>query len=95
MASDPIRRSCFKCPKGARNISGAGCQRWMCKQHFNEHQQELAQDMDHLCQEHDNLRQDLTKADDSGAPFFFEIDRWERRSIEKIRQVAEETRTQL
>lgn len=95
MASDSMRRSCYKCPKGFGNISCAGCQRWMCKQHFNEHQNELSSEMDGLCQEFDRFHDDVSKEDQSKSMFFSQIDRWERKSIEKIRQTAKQIRDEV
>ena len=73
----------------------SGCQRWLCVKHFNEHRQELGHQMDHLSQQHDELHQDLISTNEDQHPLFIRIDKWKQRSMERIRQVADDVRQNL
>ena len=56
--------------------------------HLPQHRQELSQWMDALTLEHDELHQILTdQTRQPGLSFLPRVDRWESRSIEKIKQV--------
>ena len=48
--------------------------------------------MDHLTQQHDELHQDLISTNDDQHPLVICINKWEQRSIERIRQVADDVR---
>ena len=95
MASASLPNPCVKCPKGRAQTMCSGCQQWFCLKHFNEHRQELGHEMDHLTQQHDEFHQDLISTNDDQHPLFILINNWEQRSIERIRQVADEVRENL
>ena len=95
MASASSSNPCVKCPKGRAQTICSGCQQWLCVKHFTEHRQELSREMDHLTQQHDELHQDLISTNDDQHPSFIRINNWEQRSIERIRQVADEVRQNL
>ena len=92
MASASQPNLCVKCPKGRAQTICSGCQQWLCLKHFTEHRQELGHEMDHLTQQHDEIHQDLISTSDDQHPLFICINKWEQRSIERIRQVANEVR---
>ncbi|CAF3863153.1 unnamed protein product, partial [Rotaria sp. Silwood1] len=58
MASTNMKQICAKCNKGGGIAMCHGCQQSFCTKHFVEHRQELSQQIDHIGQEHDLLRQD-------------------------------------
>jgi hypothetical protein len=96
MASAIVKQPCIKCDKGFGNLMCIGCQQWFCRKHYNEHQQELAKEMDGIKQKHDELLSRLTNENvDSKNPLLVRICKWEQRSIDRIRAVADEARTGL
>lgn len=73
-----------------------GCQHWFCIKHFLQHRQELSQQMDDLTFEYDELQQNLiTDNTNQQHLFMTRVDRWESKSIEKIKQIADEARQRL
>ena len=95
MASAPLPNPCVKCPKGRAQTMCSGCQQWFCVKHFNEHRQNLTDEMEHLSQQHNELHQDFDSPNNNQNPLFIRINNWEQRSIERIRQVANEVRQNL
>lgn len=95
MASATLQNSCVKCHNGIAQILCAGCQQWLCLRHLFEHRQELSKEMDRLDEEHEQLEQHLMRAKDDQHPLFTRINVWEQKSIERIRQVADEVRVDL
>lgn len=96
MASSNAKKSCTKCPKGQGQVLCDGCQRWYCVMHLLEHRQELSQQMDNLTLEHDQFQETLLVHDNGRPnPLITRVDRWETKSIEKIKQVAREVRQDL
>lgn len=90
------KRSCVRCPKGPGQVICKGCQQHFCLKHLPEHRQELSQQMDALTLEHDQLQRNLTEeSDDQPHPLFARIDHWELQSIERIKEVSDEVRSQL
>lgn len=91
-----VRQPCVKCSKVLGHIICGGCQQWMCKEHFHEHQQQIEQMMDHVVQEHDEMRQHMMSEEgETAAHLLSLVDAWEKRSIETIRRVADDTRTEI
>ena len=62
--------------------------------HLVEHRKQLAQQMDQIGQEHDILKQDLTR-NTHDHPLMSHVNQWEQRSIEMIRIVANQARTDI
>ena len=63
-----------------------GCGQWFCRQHFNEHHQDLSGRMDEVTVEYDQLQHDLIADDnDRQHPLLTRVDRWERDAIARIR----------
>ena len=94
MASATTKKTCAKCVKGAGTAMCHGCEQSFCTKHFNEHRQELSQQMDNIGEEHDVLRRDLTNGQDTH-PLLKRIDEWEQESITKIQVAAEVARADL
>lgn len=86
MASVTLPQSCFKCLKAVGQVLCGGCQQWFCVKHLFEHRQELNQRIDNLTHEHDRDRHDA---------LIVHVDRWESKSIEKIKQIANEIRLKV
>lgn len=96
MASSSEKKPCFKCPKGPGQVMCDGCQQYFCLKHLLEHRQQLSQQIDDLTLDHDQLKQNLLlNHDDKQHPLIKRVDRWEAKSIHKIKQIADEVRLQL
>ena len=66
-----------------------GCLQEFCFHHFVEHQQQLSKQLDEIEQHRNLLQQIINPQDDS---LIQQVDQWERESIEKIKQTAQEIR---
>ena len=95
MASTTLQNRCVKCQSGVAQILCAGCEQWLCLKHLLEHRKELNKEMDRLTDEHNGFYQRLTNNTDDAHPFFTRINAWEEKSIERIRQAAQEVRVDL
>jgi 3-methyladenine DNA glycosylase AlkC len=96
-ASSHSKKICSKCEKSAGSFSCDGCGQSFCLKHVAEHRQEIICQMDNIEQEHDIFHDDLlNQAKKQNEHILFNrIDRWEKESIEKIQQTADESRTKL
>lgn len=88
------KKPCCKCDKGGGIFTCDGCQQSFCRKHSEEHRQELAIQMDSIGQEYDVIQRDINKESDIH-PLLSRIDVWERESIDKIQQVANQARVEL
>jgi hypothetical protein len=88
------RKPCSKCEKGVGIFTCDGCQQSFCRKHADEHRQELATQMDVIGQEYDVIQRDINRETDEH-PLLRRIDAWERETINKIHQVANQARTEL
>lgn len=96
MATSNTLQLCSKCPKGVGQVSCGGCQHWFCIKHLLEHRQDLSQRMDQLALEHDQLQQKLKDlGDDQPHPLLDRVNRWELKSIERIKELAKDARDRL
>ncbi|CAF1175450.1 unnamed protein product [Rotaria sordida] len=94
MASINMKQPCIKCSKGAGITTCNGCQQVYCVNHFNQHRQELANQMENISQKRDLFRQTLDHKIIEH-PLFCQINTWEQESINKIRIAAETVRVEL
>ena len=89
-------KSCVKCPKGPGQVTCDGCEQRFCMKHLAEHRQELGEQLDELNSEKNQLQQHLTEeSNDEQHPLITRVNQWESRSIERIKQVADEVRSKL
>jgi hypothetical protein len=88
------RKPCSKCEKGGGIFTCDGCQQSFCRKHSDEHRQELATQMDSIGQEYDVIQRDINKETDAH-PLLRRINTWERETINKIQQVANQARVEL
>jgi chromosome segregation ATPase len=96
MALNSGKKSCVRCEKGFAVANCVGCERWFYSRHFTDHRHELAAEMDHLAQEYDSLRQDITGQDNADQhPVAARIDQWEKMSIKMIKRAAKRAREEL
>ncbi|UJR30840.1 hypothetical protein I4U23_018355 [Adineta vaga] len=94
MATMIGKKPCTKCNQGGGVTTCNGCRQTFCTKHFVEHRLELSQQMDMINQDHDNLREDMSK-DQSTHPFLIRINTWEQESIIRIQTAAENARIDL
>lgn len=75
-----------------------GCLQIFCRKHINEHRDMLSQQLDEIVVQHDTLQQMIINKydqEDNHYSLLNQIDQWEKDSIIKIQQTAEETRQQI
>lgn len=94
MATTTAKKPCAKCSKGGGVTTCDGCRQSFCTKHFVEHRNELSQQINTICQEHQLFRQDMI-SEIPKHPFLNRIDTWERESISKIQMTADTARTDL
>ena len=97
MATSAAITECSSCNKPTSTFLCRGCSRDFCVKCLTKHLQVLGQELDKIQNDHDQFRQRLNeqKADPKKHALIQKIDRWEKDSINKIRQTAEECRTTL
>lgn len=85
---------CATCSKEKAILKCEGCMQTFCYDHVVEHRQELNKQMEDVEINCDLIRDALTEQiiDSEKHPLIQQINEWERNSIEKIRQTAEEAR---
>jgi hypothetical protein len=85
------------CGKAMGNFTCRGCDQDFCTPHAYEHRQKLGGDMDKVMLKHDQLQENLVECTNNpfSHPLMKQIDKWEEESINKIRQIASESRNQL
>ncbi len=106
MASATKKHMCTMCsPKPVAAVTSCkGCSKDLCRKHFNEHRDTLSKDLYNVFDLHDGLLQELQiKMDSASKPsdndnaraVFKEIDEWERTTIERVSQAANEARADV
>ncbi|CAF3987842.1 unnamed protein product [Rotaria sordida] len=98
-SSTLLKAPCATCSnKSAGIFRCEGCLQVFCRKHLNEHRDFLSHQLDEIAQEHDILQQTIVENEDkhiNDLPILKHIDQWEKVSIEKIQQAAEEARVQV
>lgn len=89
------RIPCATCGKGVGLFKCEGCTETFCTKHVVEHRQTLNQQLDDIAIEHDVLQETIKHNKDQNNSLSNYIDEWERKSIEKIQQIAKEIRGKL
>ena len=94
MATATGKSRCITCGKEKAILKCGGCSQDFCYNHFGDHRQELYKQLEEVEVNRDLFRQILTEqtAKPQKHPLIQQIDKWERDSIKKIRQTAEEAR---
>ncbi|CAF3070572.1 unnamed protein product [Rotaria sp. Silwood2] len=88
---------CVKCKKTKGIVTCKGCSKDFCLDHINEHYSELNEQLGKTEDQFNEFKIGIEeqKADPQKHELTKQIDEWERESIEKIRQVANEVRHEL
>jgi hypothetical protein len=94
MATATPTNLCFTCGKVIGRVKCEGCSKIFCVNDFEGHQQELSKQLEEVEVTRDLFRQSLTEkiTDSRKHPLIEQIDKWENKSINKVRQTAEEVR---
>jgi ABC-type transporter Mla subunit MlaD len=97
MATAAGRSRCVTCDKDKATLRCGGCLQEFCYKHIADHRQELNKQLDEVEVNRDLFRQTLTEqtTDPQKNTLIQQINEWERDSITKIRQTAEEARETL
>ncbi len=98
-SSSSSKAPCATCANKAAGIFRCeGCLNVFCRKHLNEHRDLLSHQLDEIVFEHDTLQQNIVEnrsKQNNQHPILKEIDQWEKNSIMKIQQLAEEARQQV
>ena len=94
MATTTGKARCITCGKERRAVKCEGCRQMYCPNHLNDHYKVLSQQLDEIEVHRDVFRQKLTQhtTNPQKHPLIKQIDQWERDSISKIQQTAQESR---
>jgi len=97
MAKVTGRNRCVTCGKEKATLRCGGCLQEFCFNHSIDHRQELSKQLDEVEVNRDLFRQTLTEqtTDSRKHALIEQINDWERDSIKKIQQTAEEERQKL
>ncbi|CAF1122436.1 unnamed protein product [Adineta steineri] len=88
------KTQCFKCNKEKITYSCEGCLKRFCLIHLTEHQQILNEELNHIINDYDQFKQRINeqKQNPQNHSLIKQINQWERNSIEKIQQKAQNCR---
>ncbi|CAF3871930.1 unnamed protein product [Adineta steineri] len=97
MATAKNKAQCFVCNKEKNTYDCKGCSKEFCFQHLTEHRQILDKQLDEIINDHDQFQHTIIqqKQNPQNASLIQQIDQWEKNSIEKIQQTAQQCRETL
>jgi hypothetical protein len=97
MASSIGKSICITCNKKEAFFTCRRCRHDFCEDHINTHHQTPIKQMDDLLNDHHQLQQMISDyiIKPCQHPLIQHIDKWERQSISKIQQVAQDGRTKI
>ncbi len=82
---------CSICEKGKGTCLCVGCKTYFCETHFNEHCGMLFNELDELVEDRNDLQEKINKIpkhSKSNDLHLAQINEWEQKTIEKIKQAA-------
>jgi hypothetical protein len=85
------------CNKAKGIYKCEGCSQIFCPKHSNDHRNDLNKQLEEVAGTHDLVHQTLNQQteDPQQHPLLKKIDQWEKESIAKVREVAEEARNEV
>jgi len=91
------KNSCATCGEVAAAFTCRGCSENFCLLHTNEHRQGLEKQMNQIVLTHNHLKTEVIAqtTEQFCHSFLRQIEQWEQQSIDKVRQVANDTRQQV
>ncbi len=90
-------KRCPVCNKEMGPMHCTGCDEYFCRKDFKIHCEEMYTEMDKIVEERNRLQDEITHGiqyDDQQNPLIEQIDKWEKSTIEKVKQVAAQARHQ-
>lgn len=92
-----VKALCVTCNKAKGIYKCEGCSQSFCPKHSIDHRNELNKQLEEIAVTHDLVQHSLNQQieDAQQHPFLKKIDQWEKESIVKVRQVAEEARNEV
>ena len=97
-SASTLKTFCTTCGNKAVGIFKCeGCGQTFCRKHSNEHRDVLNRQLDEIVLDFDVLQQAIVDTKDVTKyhPVMQEIEKWEKESLEKILQTANEARQRL
>jgi hypothetical protein len=91
-------KNCSKCQKGKGSFFCIGCEAYFCKRDYEDHRAKMANQLDGFIKDRNTLQEEMkTITQDNHFPsaLLTQIDDWERATIEKVKNTAEQTRQQI
>ncbi len=88
---------CSACNKELGPMHCTGCDTYFCRRDFRIHCEEMFTEMDKIVEERNRLQDEITNGiqhNDQQNPLIEQIDKWQKNTIEKIKQVAAQARQQ-
>ncbi|CAF1268534.1 unnamed protein product [Adineta steineri] len=88
---------CSTCQKPIGVMHCTGCDGYFCAKDFRGHREILFTEIEELVQERNKLQEKMntaTKGNNSRNPLIEEINAWEKITVDKVRQTAEQVRQQ-
>jgi hypothetical protein len=97
MASSISKSLCITCAKKEAFFTCRECRQDFCEDHINEHHQTPINQMEDFLNDHNQLQQMVCEyiKQPNQHPLIQQINKWERQSIQKIQQAANDARTQI
>ncbi len=97
MATAGVKTLCITCKKDKVTYACEGCQQRFCLNHLNDHNKELATQLDEIEDQRNIFKQIISEHNSNPEKhsLFKEISKWEENSIQKIKQTANELRETL
>lgn len=87
---------CLTCYKSTAKYICIGCEECFCWQHVKEHEQHLSVKFDNeIVRSHDELLEQLQNSKYFQSDLFDQIERWKRKTIDKVEIAAEKARHKL
>src|SRR5271163_3532707 len=90
-------KQCSVCNKELGPMHCTGCDRYFCRKDFKIHNEEMSTEMDKIIKECNRLQDEIANGiqhNDQQNPLIEQIDKWQKNTIEKVKQVAAQARQQ-
>jgi len=95
LADMTTSKGCSMCPKRTGTYFCTGCHAHFCKKDFHNHRGMLNNQLDGFVEDRNALQEKITKATqqkDINSPLLSQIDQWQKVTIEKVKQAADQAR---
>jgi chromosome segregation ATPase len=90
-------KRCSVCNKELGPMYCTGCDEYFCRKDFKIHCEEMYIEMDNIVEERNRLQDEINNGvqhNDQENPLIAQIDKWQKSTIEKVKQVAAQARHQ-